>query len=299
MNKDFQNFESIYETAHRCLQAGIRPSFNIIFAYPGEGRKERRETVKFMMDVCRRYPGAEFWTNIFTPYPGSPVMNQAKELGIEVPNSLEGWADFFPRYTVLPWLKGKDHRRLQVMRDYLRIAFDRVPIAADTRGRVTKALQKAISYPARWRLDHDVYSFPAELWANEQLKRLNVAAKPAVDAKRLEAGHTSELPVKNKVVLFYPPYDGPPLGAPLCMLALASPLLQAGFQVKLVDNLTDPDFEAVILRETEDALCLGISLLTGPMIGSAIHVAKAVKKFAPTCRLCSVAGTPAWFPNRL
>ena len=59
------------------------------------------------MDVCRRFPGAEFWTNIFTPYPGSPIMRQAKELGIEVPSSLEGWADFFPRYTVLPWLEGK------------------------------------------------------------------------------------------------------------------------------------------------------------------------------------------------
>ncbi len=29
---------------------------------------------------------------------------------------------------------------------------------------------------------------------------------------------------RGKVVLFYPAYDGPPLGAPLCLLALASPL---------------------------------------------------------------------------
>jgi hypothetical protein len=41
----------------------------------------------------------------------------------------------------------------------------------------------------------------------------------------------------------------PSLGAPLCLLALASPLLEAGFEVKLVDNLTSPDFENVILRE--------------------------------------------------
>ena len=74
MNKDFQDFEPIYESAARCLAAGIRPSFNIIFAFPGEGTKERRETIEFMMDVCRRFPGAEFWTNIFTPYPGSPIL---------------------------------------------------------------------------------------------------------------------------------------------------------------------------------------------------------------------------------
>jgi radical SAM superfamily enzyme YgiQ (UPF0313 family) len=186
MNKTFQDFESIFESAARCLEAGIRPSFNLIFAYPGEGTAERRQTIDFVMNVCRRFPGAEFWTNIFTPYPGSPIMEHAEELGIQVPNSLEGWADFFPRYTVLPWLNGKQHKRLQVMRDYLRIAFDRVPIAADTRTRPTRIAQKLLSFPARWRLDHDVYAWPAELWINEALKRHTKAGKPAVDAKRLE-----------------------------------------------------------------------------------------------------------------
>jgi anaerobic magnesium-protoporphyrin IX monomethyl ester cyclase len=186
MNKTFQDFESIYESASRCLQAGIRPSFNIIFAYPGEGRKERRETIDFMMDVCRRFPGAEFWTNIFTPYPGSPIMEKAQELGIQAPDSLEGWADFFPRYTVLPWLSGGEHKRLQVMRDYLRIAFDRVPIAADTRKRSTRIAQRLLSFPARWRLDRDIYAVPVELWLNNKLKRKIPAFKPAVDAKRLE-----------------------------------------------------------------------------------------------------------------
>ena len=85
----------------------------------------------------------------------------------------------------------------------------------------------------------------------------------------------------NKVVLFYPPYDGPPLGAPLSLLCLASPLLQAGFEVELVDNLISPDYEQTILRETQDALCLGISVLTGPHIGAAIRVSRAVKKLRP------------------
>ena len=186
MNKTFQDYDSIYESAGRCLQADIRPSFNMIFAYPGEGKKELRESINFVMDVCRRFPGAEFWTNIFTPYPGSPIMEQAQELGIRVPSTFEGWADFFPRYTVLPWLSGREHKRLQAMREYMRMAFDRIPIAADTRKRSTRMIQKALSLPARWRLDHDMYGFPAELWINERLKRRAGPVKPAVDAKRLE-----------------------------------------------------------------------------------------------------------------
>jgi radical SAM superfamily enzyme YgiQ (UPF0313 family) len=184
MHKDWQDFESIYESAARCLAAGIRPSFNIIFAFPGETGKERRETVDFMMDVCRRFPGTEFWTNIFTPYPGSPIFERTNELGIQTPTSLEGWADFFPRYTRLPWLDGAEHKRLQVTRDYLRIAFDRIPIRADNRGKITRLAQKMISFPARWRLDHDMYNVPVELWLNSKLKKIT-EMKPAVDAKRL------------------------------------------------------------------------------------------------------------------
>lgn len=85
----------------------------------------------------------------------------------------------------------------------------------------------------------------------------------------------------NKVVLFYPPYDGPPLGAPLSLLCLASPLLEAGFEVKLIDNLISPDYENAVLRESKDALLLGISVLTGPHIGAAVRISKAAKKLRP------------------
>jgi anaerobic magnesium-protoporphyrin IX monomethyl ester cyclase len=186
MNKGFQDLDSIYKSTERCVEAGVIPSFNIIFGYPGEGMKERRETINFMMDVCRRFPGAEFWTNIFTPYPGSPIFHRAKELGIEVPKSLEGWVDYFPRYTVLPWLKGKDHQTVQTMRDYLRIAFDRAPIAADHRDWFSKTMTRLTGYPARWRLDHDFYALPVELWINRKLHSIRPLPKPSVDAKPLE-----------------------------------------------------------------------------------------------------------------
>src|SRR6266496_4069483 len=104
--------------------------------------------------------------------------------------------------------------------------------------------------------------------------------------------------VKKKVVLFYPPYDGPPLSAPLCLLALASPLLQAGFDVKLVDNLTSPDFENVILREIQDALCLGISVLTGPTIGAAIRMAQKVKKLRPDLPVIFGGWHPSLVPEQ-
>jgi anaerobic magnesium-protoporphyrin IX monomethyl ester cyclase len=185
MNKDFQDLDCIYQAAEKLTAAGIRPSFNLIFGYPGETEKDRQDSVLLMMNICRRYPGAEFWTNIFTPYPGSPIMKRAFELGIEVPKTLEGWADFFPRYTVLPWLKGKEHERVQNMREFMRVAFHRVPIGKYRVPALNRVLFDLISGPARWRLDHHVYSFPVELWLRKGAQKILTPPKPKVDAQQL------------------------------------------------------------------------------------------------------------------
>src|SRR5215471_16554547 len=103
---------------------------------------------------------------------------------------------------------------------------------------------------------------------------------------------------RNKVVLFYPPYDGPPLGAPLCLLALAAPLLDAGFEVKLVDSVTAPDYEEVVFREIDNALCLGISLLTGPMIKFGVRLARAVRKLRPNLPIIFGGWHPTLVPEQ-
>ena len=188
MNKTFQTLGTIHEAAARLTEAGIRPSFNMIFGFPGETEEDRRMSVRLIMDVCRRYPGAEFWTNIFTPYPGSPVMERAFELGIDVPKSLEGWTDFFPRYTELPWLRGRKHARLQTMREYMRLAFSRVPISGFEPHPVARAVAGAVRASSRWRLDHDVYAWPFEIALNNAAKKLfPELPKPKVDASLLSS----------------------------------------------------------------------------------------------------------------
>jgi radical SAM superfamily enzyme YgiQ (UPF0313 family) len=86
---------------------------------------------------------------------------------------------------------------------------------------------------------------------------------------------------RGKVVLLYPPYDGPPLGAPLCLLALAGTLREANFDVVLIDAALEPDYLERVRRECESAVCIGISVLTGPMIHGAIVAARQVKQHAP------------------
>jgi anaerobic magnesium-protoporphyrin IX monomethyl ester cyclase len=86
---------------------------------------------------------------------------------------------------------------------------------------------------------------------------------------------------RGKVILFYPPYDGPPLGAPLSLLSLAGTLREGAFEVVLIDAAIEPRYLERIKEECKTALCIGISVLTGPMIRGAIEVATFVKGYAP------------------
>ena len=62
----------------------------------------------------------------------------------------------------------------------------------------------------------------------------------------------------------------------------------------VIDAAIEPDYKRRILREAPDALCLGISVLTGPMIRGAIEVADSGQgAISRRCRWCSAAGIPA------
>ena len=102
--------------------------------------------------------------------------------------------------------------------------------------------------------------------------------------------------MKNKVVLFYPPYGGPPLGPPLSLLSLASPLLEAGFQVLIVDASIDRAYKTTLSSELTDALCLGVSLLTGRMIRSAVEVSRYVRQFRPSLPIIYGGWHPSLLP---
>jgi radical SAM superfamily enzyme YgiQ (UPF0313 family) len=101
----------------------------------------------------------------------------------------------------------------------------------------------------------------------------------------------------GKVVLFYPPYEGSPLGAPLCLLALASTLREAGFEPVIIDAAIVADYKTRIAEELEDALFLGISTLTGPMIRGAVEVAKAAKKQRPKMPVVFGGWHPTLMPD--
>lgn len=102
------------------------------------------------------------------------------------------------------------------------------------------------------------------------------------------------MPSRN-VVLFLPPYAGKLLGPPLGLLSLAGSLRDAGYNPVVIDGALDTDYEATIAREIRQALCFGVSLLTGPMIRDAIEASRLVRGLRPDLPI--VFG--GWHPSLL
>ncbi len=113
MNKRHQSIPDISEAARKCAKAGIRVTLNLIFGYPGEQERHRRETLRVMGDIATRFDNVTFSPNVFVPYPGIPIWEDLKKRGLAEPASLSEWSDIDLGSNSLPWLSGRPYRTLQ------------------------------------------------------------------------------------------------------------------------------------------------------------------------------------------
>src|SRR5919109_310347 len=101
--------------------------------------------------------------------------------------------------------------------------------------------------------------------------------------------------MKKKVLLFFPSYRSIMAAPPLALLALAPILERQGYGIDIIDSTIEPRFKERILEQLDDAICLGISIVTGPMIEEAIEVSRAVKAKNP--KFPVILG--GWHPSTL
>ncbi len=169
------DLETAYRTAARFRKVGIRPSFNLIFGLPAEEEADLRDTMEVVDRIGRANPDADFFTNIFSPYPGSPIWPLAVSRGVREPQSLEEWADFYPKIQVLPWLQGAQHARIQRLRDYIRLGYTAGQIVVEKGGGLRGFARRALRAAARWRLRARRIRFPFEIWAIRAYRSLRPA----------------------------------------------------------------------------------------------------------------------------
>jgi radical SAM superfamily enzyme YgiQ (UPF0313 family) len=86
--------------------------------------------------------------------------------------------------------------------------------------------------------------------------------------------------MKKRIILFFPVIS--PFyeehRVPLSLLSLAAPLLENGYEVEIIDSRIRSDFKSAVLNKLDDALCVGISMLTGDQIRYGLEMAQIVKE---------------------
>lgn len=109
--------------------------------------------------------------------------------------------------------------------------------------------------------------------------------------------------MRKKVVLFFPEThlhrseDGWCL-PPFSLLAIAGPLVQEDYEVAIVDGRLAVDFLEHLLEEAADAICVGISVLTGNQIKQALLVSEAIKIQFPSLAVVWGGYHPTLMPDQ-
>ncbi len=107
---------------------------------------------------------------------------------------------------------------------------------------------------------------------------------------------------KPKVVLFLPSRVDPEIGdlpsadlLPLELLHIAAPAEEAGWEVVVIDAMTEPDYEAQVIEACEGATVFGSSAILGYQVWDGAVIARKVRARFPEMPI--VWG--GWFPSAI
>lgn len=99
---------------------------------------------------------------------------------------------------------------------------------------------------------------------------------------------------RQKIVLYNPRAEF--FTMPLALVAVASAFDKKRFDVRIIDGRLEDDAVARVVRECEDALCLGVTVLTGVPLADALRVSQAVQAARPDCPIVWGGWHPSLFP---
>lgn len=117
-----QTVEQIKNAVKQCVDNNIAVNCSLITGLPTETSEEREETYK-LIDVLSSYgKNVEILgPQMYRPYPGGLVYEDAKKFGLKLPNSFEEWETYYDKNplgdisdfkTNYPWLTDKENRIL-------------------------------------------------------------------------------------------------------------------------------------------------------------------------------------------
>jgi len=91
--------------------------------------------------------------------------------------------------------------------------------------------------------------------------------------------------MNRRIVLVYPQImkgwqARPTVALPMSLLCIATPVMNAGYDVKIIDQRVEPRWRPILKDELQkDPICVGVSSMTGPQLRHALGISKMVKEY--------------------
>lgn len=91
--------------------------------------------------------------------------------------------------------------------------------------------------------------------------------------------------MSKRVVLVYPHIikgwqAHPRVAIPMSLLCIATPVINAGYDVNILDQRIEPRWRSILKQELrKDPICVGISSMTGPQLRHALEISKIAKEY--------------------
>ncbi len=104
---------------------------------------------------------------------------------------------------------------------------------------------------------------------------------------------------KDLVILFYPKTepDNIYLNLPIAMLKLASEVVANGYRVKIIDSRIEKNYDLAIKESLPQAVCFGVSSMTGYQIYHGIMASQVVKREFPNLAVIWGGWHPSLIPE--
>lgn len=88
--------DQVYEVNSNTKKYNISPMYSFMIGFPTETKDEIEQTCRMIVKLKEDNPKAQIHgISVYTPYPGTPLYNQAIEHGFEPPKRFEDWSDIF------------------------------------------------------------------------------------------------------------------------------------------------------------------------------------------------------------
>ena len=133
------------EVNRRLAGYEIYPRYCFVVGVPGETQSDLAETTSLMLRLMNDNRKAAAGVNLYTPYPGTELLDRSLQHGLAMPGTLEEWIPFtwIRRRPDYPWLS-PDMRKLLQM-----ILFCSVFVAGDRNLRIFSDSSPLLSLAAR------------------------------------------------------------------------------------------------------------------------------------------------------